>query len=276
MKIPLTIVIPIKNDVNNLTLCLESVSDFDDVIVVDSGSVDDLRAIAKKYGRTIVDFNWDGRFPKKRNWVLQTQSFKYAWVLFLDADERMTPEFQAEIERTLTATPHNAFWIGYRNWFLGSLLRHGDPMRKMALLRIGHGEYEKVLEDGWCSLDMEIHEQLVVDGSVGVIAANLEHHDKKDLQAYYARHNEYSTWEANRFLALTEKSKLTSRQRLKYRMLVWPAFPLMYFIASYIFKGGFLDGKAGFYFALGKMFYFYQIQAKIVELKIIKRHAYRN
>jgi hypothetical protein len=180
----------------------------------------------------------------------------------------MTPEVKSELARTLPHTQHHAFWIGYRTWFMGRLLKHGDPMRKMALLRVGHGEYEEILEDNWSALDMEIHEHLVVDGSVGVLAGKLEHHDTRDLYAYYARHNEYSTWEANRYLALPDRANLTGRQRVKYCMLTWPIFPLVYFFVSYILKLGFLDGRAGFYFALGKMFYFYQIQAKINQLQL--------
>ena len=145
-------------------------------------------------------------------------------------------------------------------------------MRKLALLRVGHGEYERILEEAWSSLDMEIHEQLVVDGSVGVIKSRLDHHDRKSLSDYYSRHNEYSNWEARRYLALEDRSKLTVRQRLKYRILRWPIFPVLYFVSSYLFKLGFLDGYAGFYFAIGKMFYFYQIQAKIMELMILLLH----
>ena len=263
----LSVVIPVKNEAVNLAACLESIKDFDDVVIVDSGSTDGTAEIAAKFGRQVVDFKWNGRFPKKRNWILQTHEFKHPWVLFLDADERMTPEVCDELAQTLSCTPHNGFWLGYQNWFLGRMLRYGDPMRKLALLRVGHGEYEQIMEDAWSSLDMEIHEQLVVDGTVGVIAAKLEHHDRKSLAAYYARHNEYSTWEARRFLSLKDRSQLTSRQRLKYRMLTWRLFPVLYFLASYVLKGGFLDGRAGFYFAIGKMFYFYQIQAKIEEMR---------
>lgn len=268
LSIPLSIVIPVKNEAGNLPACLESVSDFSEVVVVDSGSTDTTREIARQFQRTVVDFVWDGKFPKKRNWTLRSHRFQNPWVLFLDADERMTPELRDELARTLPTTQHHAFWIGYRNWFMGRPLRFGDRMWKTALLRIGYGEYEKVLEDNWSALDMEIHEHLVVDGSVGVLTERLEHHDMRDLHAYYVRHNEYSTWEANRYLALTERDLLTFRQRLKYRMLTWPIFPLVYFVASYILKLGFLDGRAGFNFARGKMFYFYQIQTKINQLQL--------
>ncbi len=270
---PISIVIPVKNEEANLALCLESVKGFDEVVVVDSGSTDHTCQIAAEYGRKVVDFKWQGTFPKKRNWVLQTVPLKHAWVLFLDADERVTPEFRQEVARILDTTPHNAFWLGYREWSLEKLLRHGDPMWKTALLRIGKGAYEHILEERWSPLDMEIHEHLVVDGSVGVINARLEHHDKRFLDAYYARHNDYSTWEANRYLAIGDRSQLTMRQKIKYRLLMWPFFPLMYFVFAYVLKGGFLDGKVGFYYAVAKIFYFYQIQAKVTERRIRSREV---
>lgn len=262
--------IPVKNEAANLKLCLESVKLFDDVVVIDSGSTDETCAIAERYGRRVIQFLWNGKFPKKRNWALQTQIFKHTWVLFLDADERMTPEFISETAKVLPDAPHHAFWISYQNWFLGNLLIHGDPMRKLALLRVGHGGYEEIREDHWSALDMEIHEQLVVRGTVGTIQSKLQHNDKRSLFAYFARHNDYSTWEAKRYLALVQSSQLNRRQRLKYRMLAWSMFPIIYFLACYVFKGGFLDGRTGFYFAVGKMLYFYQVQAKIVELQTLK------
>lgn len=267
MNAPFSIVIPVKNEAINLPLCLESVKEYDDVVVVDSGSMDATLQIAAQFSRQVVEFKWDGHFPKKRNWMLRTHAFKHPWILFLDADERMTPEFKAEVERTLENTAHNAFWIRYKNWFMGKRLRHGDTMRKLALLRLGHGEYERVPEENWSLLDMEIHEHPVVDGTVGVIRSKIEHHDLRYLHDYYTRHNDYSSWEAHRLRVLTEMCKLTFRQRVKYRTMSWPIFPVFYFIASYFLKAGFMDGRPGFFFAVGKMFYFYQIQAKSRELE---------
>ena len=110
--------------------------------------------IAADFGREVVRFKWNGVFPKKRNWVLRNYKFNTPWVMFLDADERMTPDFLAELERTLPTTKCNAFVCYYDNWFMGRILRHGDVMRKTSILRLGTGEYEKIDEHSWSNLDM--------------------------------------------------------------------------------------------------------------------------
>jgi hypothetical protein len=156
---------------------------------------------------------------------------------------------------------------------MGQLLRHGDRLSKVALLRLGHGEFECIDEDRWSSLDMEVHEHLLVHGEVGEVKAPLIHNDFKGLHAYFDRHNHYSSWEAARFLALlnssggvrTKGGQWTKRQKLKYRLLRSPLFPVMYFIGAYVLKGGWRDGRSGLRFCLLKAFYFYQIQLKIQE-----------
>ena len=262
----LTIVIPVKNEGKNLTECLDSVKDFAHVVIVDSGSTDTTDAIAARYGREVVQFKWDGHFPKKRNWILRNYQFKTPWVLFLDADERITPLFCEELAKVLPKTSCNAFICFYDNWFMGRMLKHGDAMRKTAILRVGSGEYEKIDEHGWTNLDMEIHEHLQVNGAVGVIKERLEHHDKRSVENYYRKHEEYAKWEANRYRALRgDFGKLTKRQRLKYSLIKWCGFGFAYFCASFFFKGGFLDGRPGYVFARGKWRYFANIRRKILE-----------
>jgi hypothetical protein len=101
------------------------------------------------------------------------------------------------------------------------------------------------------------------------IRAPLVHDDFKGLHAYFDRHNHYSSWEASRFLSLQSPKgqKWTRRQRIKYRLLRSPLFPLLYFLGSYGLKGGFRDGVAGLRFSVLKAFYFYQIQLKVEEVK---------
>ena len=263
----LTIVVPVKNEERNLPVCLENVKTFSHVVVVDSGSTDRTPEIAADFGREVVRFKWNGVFPKKRNWVLRNYKFNTPWVMFLDADERMTPDFLAELERTLPTTKCNAFVCYYDNWFMGRILRHGDVMRKTSILRLGTGEYEKIDEHSWSNLDMEIHEHLQVEGRVGVIAAHMEHHDRRSLESYYTKHEEYADWEANRYMALGgDFSRLTRRQRIKYRLVRRPWFGFAYFCACYFLKGGFLDGRPGYVFARGKWKYFSSIRARITRI----------
>jgi len=128
------------------------------------------------------------------------------------------------------------------------------------------------MENRWSGLDMEIHEQLVIQGSVGVLTSRLEHHDLKSLHSYYLRHNEYALWEVERYFALNGDSRLTPRQKIKYKLIRWKLFPVAYFILIYFFKGGFLDGQSGFYFAVSRLLQLYQIQSRIQE-RLLKTTA---
>jgi len=271
--LPVTVCIPVRNEERNLPSCLDALGgDFAEVVVIDSGSSDHTREIAVEHGATVLDFHWEGQFPKKRNWALRTHDFKTAWVLFLDADERLTPEVVQELQDTLPSTDHSGFWISLTNWFMGRPLHHGDVFRKLALFRVGAGEYERFPEDFWSDLDMEVHEHPVLMGTTGEIVERLEHHDYRGLKHYISKHNEYSTWEANRYAWLQnagtgEWEKLNDRQRFKYRHLDKWWLGWTYFAASYVLKRGFLDGVAGYRFAKMKKRYFEDIRLKIFELK---------
>ncbi len=273
MKLPITVCIPVRNEEKNLPSCLQALAgNFAQVVVVDSGSTDRTREVAEESGAELLDFQWDGKFPKKRNWALRNHRFTTPWVLFLDADERVTPEFVAELGRILPTSPHNGFWISFTNWFMDRPLRHGDVFRKLALFRVGAGEYERFPEDRWSHLDMEVHEHPVLGGTTGEIAARLEHHDYRGMEHYLAKHRDYADWEAERYRWLVsatagEWGKLNSRQRFKYRHLTKWWLGSVYFLVGYGLKGGFLDGSAGLRFALLKCRYFNHIREKILKAK---------
>ncbi len=271
--LPICVCIPVLNEERNLPECLASLGQaFSEVVVVDSGSKDQTCFIAKEAGARVIQFQWDGHFPKKRNWALQNGDFQSPWVLFLDADERLTSEFIEELQKTIPGTKHSGFWLSYRNWFMGRPLKHGDIMRKLALFRIDAGRYEQFPESWWSHLDMEVHEHPVLDGTTGAIHAALEHHDYRGLHQYIARHNEYSTWEANRYQWLRQSGAeawkaLNSRQRFKYRYLESWWLSWFYFAVAYIGKRGFLDGRAGWHFTCMKKRYLQDIRLKISERK---------
>lgn len=268
-KLPVTVVIPVKNEERNLPKCLARLGRFAEIVVVDSGSTDRTEAIAREAGAEYLLFAWDGKYPKKRNWVLMNREFRTPWVLFLDADEYIPEAFVDELARTLPGSTHQGFWIRYSNFFMGRELRHGSPMRKLALIRTGAGLYERIDENEWSKLDMEVHEHPVLEGTVGELSATIEHNDYKGLHAYIARHNDYSSWEAARYAKLQATPEawthFTRAQRKKYSNLArWWLAPA-YFAHTYVVKRGFLDGGTGLVFALMKAIYFFQIRLKIRE-----------
>lgn len=266
--IPVTIVIPVKNEAKNLPTCLKLLQDFSEIIVVDSNSTDATIETAKKWGAKTLNFDWDGKFPKKRNWVLYNHKLENNWVLFLDADEHPTPEFIEEVRKRVGNEEFVGYEITFINYFMGNQLKHGDQFRKLPLFKIGRGEYEKIEEDSWSHLDMEIHEHPIIEGKVGHIKAPIIHNDYRGLEHYIQKHNAYSSWEARRFLKLKADGnldQLNSRQKLKYKLIEMGLMPTAYFVGSYFLKLGFLDGKTGYNFARFKANYFLQIQTKIKE-----------
>lgn len=268
-QLPVTVAIPVRNEEANLPRCLERLARFAEVVVIDSGSTDRTREIAERFGAQVVDFRWDGRYPKKRNWFLLNHPPRQPWVLFLDADEFVDDRFCDALSEMLRKTDCQGFWLTYRNVFLGQDLRHGLKQRKLALFRTGRALYERIEEEGWSGLDMEIHEHPIVEGSVGEISAPIEHRDFKGLAHFIAKHRDYAQWEARRYQALQATpeawSHFTERQRFKYRHLAKGWYPWFYFLFTYVAKRGFLDGAAGFHYAFYKLWYFHTIRLLIRE-----------
>lgn len=266
-----TVVVPVKNEADNLRRVIPLAAKLGHVLVVDSGSTDGTCRVARELGAEILEFEWNGKFPKKRNWTLRNYDFKTEWVLFLDADEFISDAFIVEVQSAIADTNRVGFWLNFENHFMGRKLRGGDPFRKLALFKVSAGEYERIDEDHWSHLDMEVHEHPILNGCIGEIKEPIEHNDFRGLKHYIDKHNEYSSWEAMRYFRLvnqhernTEWQGLTARQQKKYKHLAKWWFAPAYFLASYFLKKGFLDGTTGFHFALMKAIYFYQIRLKII------------
>ncbi len=269
-KIPITVIVSVKDEALNLPSCLEKLERFEQIIVVDSGSTDATSSIAKAMGTEVLQFDWDGKFPKKRNWALQNARIHHEWVLFLDADEFVSEAFVNEVAIKILDPDYNGYTIQFENYFMERKLRYGYGFSKSALFKKTKGAYEKIEEDLWSHLDMEVHEHPVIKGNVGLIKAKVVHKDFKNLDHYIAKHNAYSTWEAQRFLQMQKSTnnKLSFNQKIKYGLLNTGLLPLVYFVGAYFLKLGFLDGKEGFYLARFKAHYFFQIQAKVGFLKL--------
>lgn len=268
-KLPVTAAVPVRNEGANLARCLERLGRFAEVVVIDSGSTDDTVAIAESFGARVVTFKWDGRYPKKRNWFLLNAPPTQPWVFFVDADEFVDDTFCDAVADAVRQERSNGFWLNYTNYFLGQRLGHGLPQRKLALFRTGGALYERIEEQAWSPLDMEIHEHPIVEGMVGEIAAPIDHQDYKGLGKFIEKHRDYAMWEAHRYQALQGNSAawadFTERQTFKYRNLAKWWYPAFYFLYTYLVKRGFLDGGAGFHYAFYKAWYFQTIRLMIRE-----------
>src|SRR5690554_5114472 len=269
----LTIAIPVKNEELNLPGCLQAIGPdlVRSIVVIDSGSTDQTAHIAQRFGAEVVDFRWDGKFPKKRNWFLRNYAFTTKWVLFLDADEYLTNPFKAELREKLKEPKFVGYWLNYTVHFMGKKLKGGYPLQKLALFQIGAGEYEQVEEEKWSEMDMEVHEHPQLKGNVGKFSSKIDHQDFRGISHYVLKHNEYATWEASRFLEAVNNKKTTRnwtwKQKLKYRLMKTPFMGPVYFLGSFIGLGGWKDGSRGFAFAILKMSYFTLIYCKIQESK---------
>ena len=268
----LTIAIPVRNEAANLPGCLAAIGDdlASHIVVIDSGSTDATVAIAQKAGAKVINFVWNGQFPKKRNWFLQNYTPTTKWILFLDADEYLTDNFKIELRAALQDEDSHkvGYWLSYTVYFLGKQLKGGYPLRKLALFRVGAGEYERINEQQWSQLDMEVHEHPILQGEVGTLHSKIDHQDFRGVSHYVLKHNEYAAWEAARFLKnSTIDSGWTWKQRLKYRLMQSIWIGPVYFCGSFLLLGGFRDGARGLAFAVLKMSYFTQIYCKIKESK---------
>ena len=223
-KIRISVVVPVKNEEQNLPRCLAALTRFAEIVVVDSQSTDRTQDIARAARARLLDFSWNGLYPKKRNWVLVNQQLAAGWVLFIDADEIVNDTFCNEVAAAIACGRHDGYWLNYTNYFLGRQLKRGVPQRKLALFKVGKGLYEQIDEVSWSTLDMEIHEHPIVGGSVGEIRAPIEHNDFRGIEKFLDRHGEYAKWEARRVMLLERQSGLdrkglTARQNFKYRNL---------------------------------------------------------
>jgi glycosyltransferase involved in cell wall biosynthesis len=262
-----TIIILTKNEERHIERAVLSASRFRTVLVVDSGSNDRTVEIAEAAGAKVIGFSWDGAYPKKKEWSLH--HVQTDWVFYLDADEFFCDEHIPEIAQTLSNSEAAAFEVPLRYFWLGKELKHGHKVTK----RIGMNRLKArwpqpddlAVKNMW---EVEGHYQpQVIDGSVVRGQAPLGHNDEDGLYEYFSRHNRYSDWEA-RMLHMREPVSEQSRSRLGRLAVKLPAKPAVFFAYSYVFRLGFLDGAAGFSYAIALSFYYWQISLKIRELKI--------
>jgi glycosyltransferase involved in cell wall biosynthesis len=277
--LPVTVIVAVRNEARNLPLCLQSLRSFGEIYVIDSQSTDATAEIAQSCGAHVVQFHYQGGWPKKRQWAIESLPLTYDWIFLVDADEALTPELEAEIQGAIQGGSCDGYYIGLRMFFLGRELRHsGASFYKLSLFRRGKGRFECRLKDQDRSMgDMEIHEHIVVAGKTATLKNHLVHHNVESLSHYIRKHDEYSNWEARMWLSGEANTKdlppalfgsqAQRRRWLRKNFFSTPGSPILFFIYKYFLCLGFLDGIPGLIYCGMQGVQFFHIKAKIYELK---------
>jgi glycosyltransferase involved in cell wall biosynthesis len=277
--LPVTVIVPARNEARNLPRCLDSLRGVGEVYVVDSQSTDETRAIAESFGARVVQFHYPGGWPKKRQWAMESLPIAYDWIFLLDADEVVTPELVSEIREAIQNPQIVGYHICLQMYFLGKRLQHCDAnFWKLSLFRKGQARFECRLKEQDVSMaDMEVHEHIIADGPTAQLRNPLIHHNVESLSHYIQKHNEYSNWEAQVLSRANESSEEiqgslsgTQAQRrrwLKRKLYRIPGSPVLLFLYRYLFRFGILDGVPGLIYCTFQAVQMFHTKAKIYELQ---------
>ncbi|MGB0720330.1 MAG: glycosyltransferase family 2 protein [Bdellovibrionales bacterium] len=269
--IPLSVIVVTKNEEARLARCLSALFRFDDVWVVDSDSDDKTRAIAQQYGVRIADFTWNGAYPKKRQWCLETLDLKYDRVFFVDADEVVTPDIAAEIAALDFKLA--GYFIRSRYIWNGKMLRHGLLNSKLVLFDRRKVEFPVVDDLDIPGMgEIEGHYQPVLKPqfaheTLGVLQHFMLHDAGDDRGQWAARHARYAQWEAAMIARdAYPRDPVWARQVLKTIFRRLPFRWVVAFVHCYVLKLGFLDGAAGFDFAESRARYYRMVARSLKAL----------
>lgn len=243
----LSLIIITFNEERDLEGCLKSVQGLvDEIVLVDSGSTDKTLDIARRFNAKVHQKQWRGYGEQKQFALDNAQG---PWVLNLDADERLTPELKTEIE---SLSPQaNGYDIPYRHFFLGRWLRFGG-MRGEKHIRLFRKERAAYGRD-------RVHEGIDVAAPIEQLKNPIDHYSYRDVEEYLAKCNWYTS--------LIAKEKYDKGQRFH----LWHHLRLPYeFVVRYVLKLGFLDGSAGFTYALLSSYY---VWLKFLKLKDLEVHS---
>ncbi len=269
---PYSTLILTKDERANLTRCLESLVDCDDVVVLDSGSTDGTQHIAESHGARLFFRPFDN-FANQRNWAIDNVPFRHEWVLHLDADECVTPALHAELLAVTHDDTTSAFLVANKLIFMGRWIRHASmyPYYQARLLRLGESRFQQTGHGQ--------HLAFATRGTGRLREPYLHYNFSKGISDWLERHNRYSTDEARRlaresgddrvrlldaFFGPSTEATQQARKRLADSL---PLRPVVRFLYCYFWKLGILDGVPGFHYCMLLAIYDYLIRLKLREAR---------
>lgn len=247
--IKISSIILAKDEEHNIGRCIDSQKGPVDeiIVIVDDRTADNTVNILKEKGVTFEVSPWQG-FARTKEYALSKASNE--WILWIDADEALTPELKSEIEEFKKSSPKfNAYSIPRKANFLGRWIMHSGwyPGRVERLFNKRHAHFS--LKD--------VHEHLVIEGQTGKLKHDLEHYTDPSIRHYFDKFNTYTTLAAEE---LYRKNRTASVRDILLR-------PPFLFFKMYIMKLGFLDGLNGFILAVFSSLYVFTKYCKLWELK---------
>ncbi len=248
--IPVSVVIVTRNEEKNIGDALESVKDFDDIVVLDAFSDDATIEICRRYPARIYQQEWQGYAQQKQTAINYARN---NWVLLLDADERVTLELKKELSDLLrSATDKFGFYVPRKNFFLGKWIRYGGwwPDYTLRLFRKDRAYIE----------ERKVHERVVVKGPAGYLESPLEHYTYRTISEYIKKMDNYSSLAAEEILS-------NNPQKASFLLLKMTFRPLFTFIRMYILRQGFRDGIYGFILAVLYSHYTFLKYLKVWEMR---------
>lgn len=270
---PITVIILTYNEEENIQNALENIKNWaNQVIVLDSFSNDKTLKIIQNY-QVDLYYNEFKNFKDQRTFALRKTKIINDWVLFLDADERLTSELKNEISNIIKSPQYDGYLIKRRFYFMGQWIKYGGYYPSWNLRFFKHK---------LASVNREINEHIEIDGSVGALKYDMIDENLKNFSYWIDKHNNYSTRESESLLS-NEKDTIAkifgnSIQRKRWiRINIWNKLlpplirPFIYFIYRYFIRFGFLDGKVGFIYHFNHaLVYRLFIDIKYIEKKCDK------
>jgi glycosyltransferase involved in cell wall biosynthesis len=243
----LSAIVIAKDEERNMAGCLESLEFADEiVVVVDAESRDQTATVAKRYTDRVFIEPWLGYSEAKRT---AHERASGDWILWIDADERVSPECEAEIKQAISSDPpYSGYRIRRKAFFLGKWIKHGGwyPGWVVRLFRTDRGRFNTA----------KVHEGLEITGTIGKLDGSLMHYTDDSLEHYLHKFNVYTSLAAQE---LFEQKKTFLLSDILFR-------PFHMFIKMYVFKLGFLDGMEGLILAALSGDYVFMKYAKLWEL----------
>lgn len=241
------------------------------VLVVDSGSTDGTLDVLSELGCEVLGRAFSN-YSDQRNWAIAQVSNRFSWQLHLDADEVLDDAAVLSIRQALDSNEYDAYLIRRRDYFLGRMLRHsGVNPWHLRLFRSGVGQCEERMYD----------QHFISESPAGFLDGFMHDKNDLDLATWISRHNRWSDLEAQEFVGQssavgqTLKGRLLgdARERTRFFKMLYYLMPgtlraLGYFFYRYFLRLGFLDGRAGFYFAFFQALWFRMlVDAKIWQFR---------